>query len=240
MNVKISQARVNCGRNDKPNFHVRTETTLARNRIQLSFADASIHHFMKYNLSEISQLIRDRRSITPDAFSDRKVHREQIEHILTNATWAPTHGMTQPWRFKVFMGDGLKKVQLAFPEFYRQSVTAESFKQSKYDRLQQRLTNISVLVAICMERDKTGKIIEKEEIEAVACGVQNMMLTSTAYGLGSFWSTPKFIYSHEMRSFLGLGEDDQCLGLFYIGYPSGDWPTSHRKPLEYVCEWIVE
>ncbi len=195
---------------------------------------------MKYNLSEISQLIRDRRSITPESFSDRKVHREQIEHILTNATWAPTHGMTQPWRFKVFMGEGLKKVQTALPDFYRQTTAAASFKESKFERLQQRLTKVSVLIAICMERDKTEKILEMEEMEAVACAVQNMMLTSTAYGLGSFWSTPKFIYSDVMHSFLGLGEGDKCLGLFYIGDPSGDWPTSHRKPLEYVSEWIVQ
>jgi nitroreductase len=89
-----------------------------------------------------------------------------------------------------------------------------------------------------MERDPSGKILELEEIEAVSCAVQNMHLTCTAYGLGAFWSSPKFVYSQEMNDFLGLGANDKCLGLFYIGYPSGEWPKSHRKPLEYMCEWI--
>ena len=57
---------------------------------------------MKYNLSEITELIKNRRTIYPEQFSSRKVHREQIEAMLNNAIWAPTHGNTQPWRFTVF------------------------------------------------------------------------------------------------------------------------------------------
>ena len=60
---------------------------------------------MKYNLSEITDVIRNRRTIYPEQFSDRKVHQEQIELLLNNAIWAPTHGNTQPWRFKVFIED---------------------------------------------------------------------------------------------------------------------------------------
>ena len=79
---------------------------------------------------------------------------------------------------------------------------------------------------------------EIEEIEAVACAIQNLHLSCTAYGLGGFWSTPKLIYTSQMNEFLALGEKDKCLGLFYIGYPSIDWPSAHRKPLEYNTEWI--
>ena len=82
--------------------------------------------------------------------------------------------------------------------------------------------------------------IEIEEIEAVACAVQNMQLTCTAYGLGSFWSTPKLIYSKEMNTFLNLTEKDKCLGLIYIGYPAIKWPKSHRKPINYNTTWITQ
>ena len=91
-----------------------------------------------------------------------------------------------------------------------------------------------------MTPDGNTTIPEIENISAVACAVQNMYLTCTAYGLGSYWSSPKYIYSEEMKEFLGLGEDDKCLGLFYMGYPEGEWPKSHRKPLEYVTEWHEE
>lgn len=195
---------------------------------------------MKYNLSEISAVIRQRRSVTPESFTDRKVHREQLELILNNAIWAPTHGMTQPWRFKVFMGEGRSKLQQFLPELYKSATDPLKFKQVKYDRLVQRLNHVSAIIMICMERDRTGKIAEIEEVEAVACAVQNMMLTCTAYGLGCYWSSPSYIYSDSMKSFLGLQTEDKCLGIFYVGYPSSTPPDSHRKPLEYVTEWMTD
>jgi nitroreductase len=194
---------------------------------------------MKYNLSEITNLIRSRRSVTPEKYTDRKVHREQLELILTNATWAPTHGMTQPWRFKIFQENGLKTLGEFLPELYKAKTSEAQFKQAKYDRLKERTEKVSAIVVICMERDKTGKIAEIEEIEAVACAVQNMMLTCTAYGLGCYWSSPKYIYTKEMNDFLKLEEQDKCLGIFYIGYSAEEWPKSHRKPLEYVTEWFT-
>lgn len=194
---------------------------------------------MKYNLSEITEIIRHRRSITPEQFAPRKVHRDQLEVILNNALWAPTHGMTQPWRFKVFMDVGLKRLQAVVPELYRKTTPAEKFNQAKLDRMVLRLEKTSVVIAVCMERDATGKIAEIEEVAAVACAAQNMMLTCTAYGLGAFWSTPKFLAHPELLSLMNLNEADKCLGLFYVGYPAGEWPASHRKPLEYVTEWIT-
>ena len=64
-----------------------------------------IHFTMRHNLSETTELLRDRRSISPERYSSRKVHKEIVEQVLTNATWAPTHGMTQPWRFKAYVGE---------------------------------------------------------------------------------------------------------------------------------------
>lgn len=193
---------------------------------------------MKYNLSEVTAVIQDRRSIRPETYTNRKVHKEIVQHILNNARWAPTHGMTQPWRFKVFIGEGMKKLEETLPELYKKHTPEEKFSEAKYQKLLARMQQVSVVVAICMERDPTERIPEIEEVEAVACAVQNMYLTCTAYGIGAYWSSPKFIYTEDMKSFLGLRPEDRCLGLFYMGYPSEDWPSSHRKPLEYVTEWF--
>lgn len=195
---------------------------------------------MKYNLSEITELIRDRRTIFPEQYSSRKVHKEQIELIINNALWAPNHGNTQPWRFHVFTEGGLQKMSNFLGETYLKLTPQELQNDMKLAKLISRPLKSSALIAISMERQPDSKIIELEEIEAVACAVQNMYLTCTAYGLGGFWSTPKLIYTSEMNTFLGLGSEDKCLGLFYIGYPEIEWPKSHRKPLEYVTKWISE
>jgi nitroreductase len=195
---------------------------------------------MRFNLSEINELIRERRTIYPEQFSDRKVFREQIEVILTNAQWAPTHGKTQPWRFKVFMDDARIKLSDFLASTYVKLTPKESQNDLKLAKLINRPLRASVVIGVCMERQKEEKIPEIEEIEAVACAIQNMHLTCTAYGLGGFWSTPKILYSVEMKEFMGMGQNDRCIGLFYIGYPEIDWPKSHRKPIEYNTEWKTQ
>ncbi len=195
---------------------------------------------MRYNLSEVNELIRDRRTIYPEQFSDRKVHKEQIEVILNNAQWAPTHGNTQPWRFKVFMEDGRSQLSDFLSATYLQLTPKENQNDKKLAKMLNRPLKASAIIAVCMERDPNEKILEIEEIEAVACAIQNMHLTCTAMGLGGFWSTPKLIYTAEMNQFLELGDKDKCLGLFYIGYPAIEWPSAHRKPIEYTTEWKTQ
>ena len=192
---------------------------------------------MKYNLSEISDVIKNRRTIYPEFFSSRKVHKEIVEKILNNAIWAPTHGKTQPWRFKVFMDDAKLKFGEQLGEIYKHNTSKEQFKEAKFNKLIARPSLSSVAIAVCMKRDPDGKILEVEEIEAVACAIQNMHLTATAYGIGGFWSTPKIIYSKEMNNFLNIDADDKCLGIFYLGYPASEWPKGQRKPIEYLTEW---
>ena len=84
---------------------------------------------MRFNLSEINELIRNRRTIYPEQFSDRKVHREQIEVILNNAQWAPTHGNTQPWRFQVFTEESRQRLS----DFMGQTYLAITPKEQQND-----------------------------------------------------------------------------------------------------------
>ena len=195
---------------------------------------------MKFNLSEINNLIKNRRTIYPEFYSDRQVHLEQVEAILSNAIWAPTHGNTQPWRFHVYSDNGRIRLSNFLKNLYLELVPKESQNEMKLKKLTERPLKSSVVIIVSMERDKTGRILEIEEIEAVSCAIQNMYLTCTAYGIGGFWSTPKIIYTKEMNDFLNITEEDKCLGLFYLGYPSKEWPKGHRKPIEYVTKWITE
>tara|TARA_B100000900_G_C20568930_1_gene712330 strand:+ start:77 stop:661 length:585 start_codon:yes stop_codon:yes gene_type:complete len=192
---------------------------------------------MKYNLSEISDVIKNRRTIYPEFYSSRKVHKEIVEKILNNAIWAPTHGKTQPWRFKVFMDDAKMKLGENLASIYKNTIPEEKFIEAKFNKLIARPSLSSVAIAVCMIKDPTDKIMEMEEVEAVACAIQNMHLTATAYGIGGFWSTPKVIYSSEMNEFLKIGPNDKCLGIFYLGYPANEWPRGQRKPIEYLTEW---
>lgn len=196
---------------------------------------------MKYSISEITAIIQDRRTIYPEQYSDRKIHRDIIEKLLNNAIWAPTHGSTQPWRFRVYTENGLNDLSEFLGASYT-SYAGDNFDQGKFDKITKRPLLASAVIVVTMSRDSREKIPEIEEIEAVACAIQNMHLTATAYGIGAFWSTPKFIYTDMVNEFFELEEKDKCVGVFYLGYPKTEmpWPKNQRKPIEYVTKWIGE
>jgi nitroreductase len=193
---------------------------------------------MKYSVSDLSDLIRDRRTIYPKDYSPREVHRDIIERVLQNATWAPNHGMTQPWRFTVFSGEALGRLSKFLGEEYTRLTPPEKFMPKKFENHTQRPLQTRVAIALCMARDQSGKISEQEEMLAMACAVQNMHLTCTAYGLGGFWSTGAAITGDGIRTYLGLAEKDRCLGLFYMGYPSIAWPKGYRKSWVDMVTWV--
>lgn len=192
---------------------------------------------MKYNLSEITEIIKNRRTIYPQFYSSRKVHKEIIEHLLQNATWAPTHGMTQPWRFKVFTEESRKTLSDTLSMLYKELTPTENFREDKFAKMQARPFQASAVIVAYMKRGDNPKIPEIEEISSVACAIQNLCLTATAYGIGSFWSTPKIIYTKEMNDFLKISDEDKCMGIIYLGYPNDEWPKGQRKPIEYLTEW---
>lgn len=195
---------------------------------------------MRHSVSEITEIIHDRRTIQPKDYTPREVQRDIIDRVLGNAVWAPSHGMTQPWRFTVFTGAGRERLSRFLGEEYRRLTPPEKFLQKKYENHTQRPLQSSVAIALGLARDPNRKIPLLEEQLSVACAVQNMHLTCTAYGLGGFWSTGAAITGTGMRDFLGLGEEDQCLGLFYIGYPAIEWPKGYRKPLPDFVRYVGE
>jgi nitroreductase len=188
----------------------------------------------------ISQAIRNRRSMFPAQYTDEKVDDELIHELLENANWAPTHKLTQPWKFKVFTGEGLKKLANFQAELYREVSAAKgTFNENTYQKLMENPLKASHIISIGMQRDEKESVPEMEEIAAVACAVQNMYISACAYGLGVYWGSGGVTYYPEAKAFFGLGEKDKLMGFFYIGVPrEGLNPIGRRNPIEYKVEWI--
>ena len=104
--------------------------------------------------------------------------------------------------------------------------------------MKRNATLAPVVIVIGMKRQPSGKIAELDEIQAVACAVQNMHLTATAHGIGGFWSSNAAATSDQMRDYVGLSGEDRALGLFYLGYPSQDWPVGKRQPISDKVRWV--
>ena len=187
---------------------------------------------------QLNELMHLRRSTKPRLFNGKKIDDKIIWQILENANWAPTHGLTQPWRYKVFCNSGLEKLANFQADLYQKLTPETKFKSDKYERMKTNILKSSHVVVICMERQITEKILEIEEIEAVACSVQNMALTASAYQVCSFWGSGGVTYTEELKEFLGLGEKDKCLGYLYLGYSDSPATKSRRDRIEDKVEWI--
>jgi len=73
----------------------------------------------------------------------------------------------------------------------------------------------------------------------VACAVQNMFLSVTAYGLGCYWTTAGITYFEEAKAHFGLESADKLLGFLYIGYVKKPVTAiSKRQPINSKVRWI--
>lgn len=71
---------------------------------------------------QFNTLVKSRRSTKPRLFNGKKIADEIIWQILENANWAPNHGLTQPWRYKVFADSGLTKLAEFQANLYQKSL----------------------------------------------------------------------------------------------------------------------
>jgi nitroreductase len=187
-----------------------------------------------------NQLARNRRSVFPDQFeAGKKIDDTIIREILTNAAWAPNHGKEEPWRFTVFTGDGLKKLAAFQSELYKQEA-GENFKEATYIKLQQNPLKASCVIAIAMKRSANKNIPETEDIAAVACAIENIYLSVTAYGLGGYLTTGGVTYKEKAKAFFNLEEKDKLIGFFYMGHIAVPSVGAKRLPLEERVNWITQ
>ncbi len=194
---------------------------------------------MENNQSAIfNNIIRSRRSVFPDQFiAGKQIDDNIIKEIITNALCAPNHGQTEPWKFTAFTGEGLKQFAAFQSNLYKET-SGDKFSQSRYEKLQTTPLKASHIIAIQMLRTTTKNIPEIEDIEAVACAVQNLHLSVHAYGLGGYWTTGGVTYNEKAKVYFGLGEQDKLLGFFYIGEIAVPSPSKGRQGLEVKLNWI--
>lgn len=183
----------------------------------------------------IKQIIENRRAVYPVQYNDEKISKEEISEILKAANWAPTHRRTEPWRFKVFLGESQMRLGEFLAETYKR--TAQKFSDRSYMKMKENPVKAGCVIAICMQRDPSESIPEWEEIASTAMAVQNMWLTASEMKIGTYWSSPS-VREH-LGEFVKFEEGERCLGFFYMGKYDGELPEGTRKTsIEEKTAWL--
>lgn len=194
---------------------------------------------MTLDVDSFNTLIRHRRSVFQSQFTGEKVDDEIVKQMLVNATWAPTHKLTEPWRFIVFTGDGILQLAREQAQLYKDVTTKDgTFKEDRYQNLLTKPKLSSHIIVVIMKRDEKKSVPEVEEVGAVFCAVQNILLTAAAYNVGCYLSTGGITYFKDANTLFDLSDDDKVLGFLHVGMPKPSLPDGRRKSIDEVSAWV--
>ena len=147
----------------------------------------------------------------------RPVPTDLIDRLCDLAVWAPNHKRTWPWRFAAFQGDARLRLGGAFVDDMVDRGVGDDTKRVK--TLTKYARTPAVLVVGSAAHDHPT--FHDENRDAVAAGIQNLLLGATATGLASFWSTAPLIDSPRVLDLCGFEPDTRIVAVIYLG-----WPTS--------------
>jgi nitroreductase len=173
-----------------------------------------------------SELARSRRtSMIVD--QTRDVPLELIAELCSLATWAPNHKKTWPWRFAVFTGNGRATLGETMAAEMERAAFGDDIKRAKTRT--KYLRTPATLVVGCTPDD--NEMLHAENRDAVAAGIQNLLLGATALGLASFWSTPALTQPRGVLELCGFDPDDRLVGFVYLGWATQECPPPERPQL---------
>lgn len=174
--------------------------------------------------------IKNRRSVFPQFYNDQPVDRAVLETLLETANLAPSHKKTEPWRFRVYTGEGREQLVNTVQEIYEAARAPEVRDPKVVPKFAEKIRQAPVVIAVFLHREPAQSLPEWEEVAAVACAVQNLWVSLDQYNLGGFWSSPGFLCG-DYGQWPGAADNERCLGLFYLGHYEmpelprkiGDW-----------------
>lgn len=171
---------------------------------------------------EAYDAIMTRRSVP--RVTEQEPDRISIERLLDAGVRAPTHHLTQPWRFIVLRGGARE----ALGEAWAAGAAAEGRDPESVRAKPLRAPVIIVVI----EHPKTErpKVVEAEEHHAVGAAIQNILLAAHAAGMGAQIRTGDAATLTQVREHLGVEDGEHIAGFIYLGYPpEGDEERNMTK-----------
>lgn len=164
------------------------------------------------------------------------VPHETIERLLCAAVQAPNHYRVRPWRFVVMTG----RSRQVLGEILAQALKKQNPELPDSGMAVERAKPLRapVLVAVGVDKPNDPRVLEIENICAVAAAVENLLLAANAEGLGAMWRTGSAARDPEVKKFLGLTADQELISFVYIGYPDTGPVVLDRPSYEDRTVWM--
>ncbi len=169
-----------------------------------------------------AELVRARRSqLAIDL--ERDIDPTLVDQLCATAALAPNHQHTWPWLFGVFTGDSRR----ALGEVAAKAMQARGDGEPKVTKTRTKYMRSPVLLVVGTAPGET-ELRTQENRDAVAAGIQTLLLGATAMGLGSFWSSCPKGANEAVTAHCGWPTGTHITAMIYLGWPTHTPPDRER------------
>lgn len=164
------------------------------------------------DLDALDALVRSRRtSMIVDP--ERPVPHDLVTRLCELATWAPNHKRTWPWRFALVEGDARARLGATIADaMERHGDPAEKVAKARGKYLRTPATIVIGSAA------GDSPLRSAENRDAVAAGIQNLLLAATAAGLASYWGSCPKGANEAVADLCGWPADTHVSAIVYLGW----------------------
>lgn len=155
----------------------------------------------------------------------RTVPGDLLQQLCDLAQWAPNHKRTWPWRFAVAEGDGrarLGEVIADAMELHGDASEKVAKARVKY------LRTPTMLIVGSAPGDSELRTAENRD--AVAAGVQNILLAANASGVASYWSSCPKGANEVVAELCGFEPGSVVVAIIYLGWATETVVAPERPP----------
>ncbi len=183
-------------------------------------------HTGRVSFDDLSHLIRSRRtSMLVDR--ERAVPLDVVTQLCELAQWAPNHKRTWPWRFALLDGDARARLG----ESIADAMDAHGDPPEKVAKARTKyLRTPATLVVGSAPGDSSLRTAENRD--AVAAGVQNLMLGATALGLATYWGSCPKGANDVVAELCGFEPGTHVSAIIYLGWATSTVEPPDRPPVE--------
>lgn len=170
-----------------------------------------------------------------------------LERCLQAATWAPSGGNQQPWRFVVLRSSALRdvvstaaqqtwKVMADFYQFEAPPSYASDPKSRVLRAMREHMHvggEAPLCVLFCVQPQRGASDLQQGG--SIFPAVQNFLLAARAQGLGAAITLWHDSCERELRAMVGIPDEWRIATLVTAGWPKGSHHPVRRKPVGAVA-----
>lgn len=185
---------------------------------------------------DLKEAIRTRRTIK--AYGPDPVPRETLDELFELARWVPNHGLTNPWRFRVLGPVTIAKLARVAGEQAAAAVPEGADLEQVAAVAAAKLARAQTLVVVSAVRN-ADPVQQNEDMLATACAAYVVLLAAHDRGLAGYWRSPAVLRTDEGLAAVGVGADEQVLGLLHLGDAGcATPPAPERAPVAEIVSYL--